>query len=55
MARKFADIAVSQSVKATQTHYGIRAEAGKLDCDEMSGERLCEIAAEFIETRDGFY
>ena len=55
MARKFAEIAFTLSIKAAQTRYGSRAGASKLDQGEMSGDRLGEMEAAFIAARDGFY
>jgi predicted pyridoxine 5'-phosphate oxidase superfamily flavin-nucleotide-binding protein len=55
MARKFAEIAFTPSVKAAQTRYGSRAGASKLEQGEMSGDRLGEMEAAFIAARDGFY
>jgi predicted pyridoxine 5'-phosphate oxidase superfamily flavin-nucleotide-binding protein len=55
MARKFIEIAFTPSVKAAQTCHGSRAGAEKLEHGEMSGDRLGEAEAAFIEARDGFY
>lgn len=56
MGRKFTEIAFIPSVKAAQTSHGSRAGAEKLEHGgEMSGDRLGEAEATFIEARDGFY
>ena len=55
MARKFTEIAFTPAVKAAQTRYGSRAGAEKLERGEVSGDRLGETEAAFIEARDGFY
>lgn len=54
MANKFAKIAFTTSVKATQTHYGTRRQNERLEQFENDG-RLTGAEADFISRRDGFY
>ena len=55
MARKFAEITFTPSVKAAQTRYGSRAANEGFELAEDSGDTLGEVEAEFVEARDGFY
>ncbi len=55
MARKFADITFTPSVKATQTLNGSRSANESFEHGEMSGDTLGSNEAQFIEARDGFY
>ncbi|MBE9553949.1 MAG: 2Fe-2S iron-sulfur cluster binding domain-containing protein [Proteobacteria bacterium] len=55
MARKFAEITFTPSVKAAQTRYGSRAANEGFELAEDSGDTLGEVEAAFIEARDGFY
>ncbi len=55
MARKFAEITFTPSVKAAQTRYGSRAANEGFEFAEDPGDTLSEVEAAFIEARDGFY
>ena len=55
MAREFAEIAFTPSVKAAQTRYGSRATAERLEGANGGGDSLGELETEFIAARDGFY
>ena len=55
MARKFADITFTPSVKAAQTRYGSRAANEGFELVEDPRNALGEAETEFIEARDGFY
>jgi len=55
MARKFAEITFTPSVKAAQTLYGSRAANEGFEFAEDPGDTLGEVEAAFIEARDGFY
>lgn len=55
MARKFAEITFTPSVKAAQTRYGSRAANEGFEFAEDAGDTLGEVEAAFIEARDGFY
>ncbi len=55
MARRFAEITFTPSVKATQERYGSREHNKPFeDMDEL-GNTLGEAEVSFIEARDGFY
>ena len=55
MARKFAEITFTPSVKAAQTQYGSRAANQRFEFADDPGDALGEVEAAFIEARDGFY
>ena len=55
MARAFAEIAFTDSVKAAQTRNGSRRAYQKFDMDPERGDRLTGREIEFIALRDSFY
>lgn len=55
MARAFAEIAFTDSVKAAQTRYGSRKAYVKFDFDENRRDRLSEHEIAFLAERDSFY
>ncbi|MBB4018628.1 hypothetical protein GGR16_003675 [Chelatococcus caeni] len=55
MARAFAKIAFTPSVKAAQTRYGSRATYAGLDAAGDTHDVITPREATFIEARDGFY
>jgi predicted pyridoxine 5'-phosphate oxidase superfamily flavin-nucleotide-binding protein len=55
MARAFAEIAFTDSVKAAQTRNGSRRAYQKFDMDPERGDRLTEREIEFIALGDSFY
>ncbi len=55
MAKRFAEISFTPSVKAAQTRYGSRAANEGFEHAEDSGDTLGPVEAAFIEERDGFY
>lgn len=55
MARKFAKITFTSSVKAAQTRYGSRAANERFELAPDGGNTLGEAERDFIEARDGFY
>ncbi len=55
MAKKFADITFTPSVKAAQTRYGSRTKNQRFELADDPGDTLGEVEAAFIEARDGFY
>lgn len=55
MARKFADITFTPSVKAAQERYGSRDYNLPFEDMDDPGDILGEAEAAFIHTRDGFY
>jgi len=55
MARAFAEIAFTDSVKAVQTRNGSRRAYQKFDMDPDRGDRLTEREIEFIALCDSFY
>jgi ferredoxin-NADP reductase/predicted pyridoxine 5'-phosphate oxidase superfamily flavin-nucleotide-binding protein len=55
MAKKFAEISFTPSVKAAQTRYGSRAANEGFEHAEDAGDTLGPVEAAFIEERDGFY
>jgi len=55
MARKFAEITFTPSVKAAQERYGSRAANQRFETIEEAGDTLSEVEAQFVEARDGFY
>lgn len=54
MARNFAEIAFTESVKAQQTKYGSRRSYARME-QMTRGNEITENEAEFIAERDGFY
>ena len=54
MARSFAEIAFTDSVKAQQEKYGSRKSYARMEAQER-GTEIGEAEAEFIGERDGFY
>jgi uncharacterized protein len=54
MAKNFADIAFTDSVKAQQEHYGSRQQYARMD-RLARGTTLTLAETEFIAARDGFY
>lgn len=55
MARAFAQIAFTDSVKTVQTNHGSRKAYQKFELDPERGDRLTEREIEFIAARDSFY
>lgn len=55
MARAFAEITFTPSVKVAQTRYGSRAGNAGFEQAEERRDVLTEREAEFIQARDGFY
>jgi len=55
MARAFAEIAFTDSVKAAQTHYGTRQANRGFEIDEERRNRLSEHEIAFLAERDSFY
>jgi len=55
MARAFADIAFTPSVKAAQSRYGSRRANERMENAKERGDELTEEESEFIKARDGFY
>lgn len=55
MPRKYTDLTFTPSVKQTQTHYGVRSNAAKVERWDMDDEHLSERETTFIAQRDGFY
>ncbi len=55
MARAFAEIAFTDSVKAAQTRHGSRRAYQKFELDPERGDRLSEREIDFITDRDSFY
>ena len=55
MARKFAEITFTPSVKAAQTRYGSRTANERFELAEETGDILGKVETAFIEARDGFY
>ncbi len=54
MAKNFAEIAFSESVKAQQQKYGSRKSYARMEV-MTRGNEISEAEAEFIAERDGFY
>lgn len=54
MAKNFAEIAFTESVKEQQKKYGSRRSYAKMEAQER-GNKISENEAEFIAERDGFY
>ena len=55
MAKKFAEIAFTPLVKATQERYGSRELNVRFEQSDDPRDRLTPAEAEFISQRDGFY
>lgn len=55
MAKRFAEITFTPSVKAAQTLYGSRAANEGFELSPDPGDTLGQAEAAFIEARDGFY
>jgi ferredoxin-NADP reductase/predicted pyridoxine 5'-phosphate oxidase superfamily flavin-nucleotide-binding protein len=55
MARRFAEITFTDSVKAAQAHYGSRDANRGFELADDPRHTLTEREREFIEARDGFY
>lgn len=55
MARAFADIAFTPSVKAARSRYGSRRANERMENAKERGDELTEEESEFIEARDDFY
>ncbi|MDX1738032.1 MAG: 2Fe-2S iron-sulfur cluster-binding protein [Alphaproteobacteria bacterium] len=55
MARKFAEITFTPSVKAAQERYGSRRSNSGFEQMETGPDLISAIEASFIEARDGFY
>ncbi len=55
MARKFAEITYTPSVKAAQIRYGSRSQNERFEEGEGTEDLIGPAEAEFIEARDGFY
>lgn len=55
MARKFAQIAFTSTVKAMQTRYGSREMYARFEGNGATHDRITPDIAAFIAARDGFY
>jgi len=55
MARKFAEITFTPSVKAAQTRYGSRTQNERFEHADETDTPIGPAEASFIEARDGFY
>jgi predicted pyridoxine 5'-phosphate oxidase superfamily flavin-nucleotide-binding protein len=55
MARRFTELAFTESVRAAQERYGSRAAVHGLERASDARDRLGEAEAAFIAARDGFY
>lgn len=55
MARAFAQIAFTDSIKAAQTRYGSRRAYQKFEMAEERGDRLSERETDFLARCDSFY
>jgi len=55
MTHRFADITFTDSVKATQEHYGSRAQNDRLQNKFGPNDQLTARETDFIELRDTFY
>ena len=55
MSHKFFDLTFSESVKATQEHYGSRRALARFESGEPDFFGLTEDETEFIKGRDSFY
>ena len=55
MARAFAEIAFTDSVKAAQSRHGSRRAYQKFELDPERGDRLTEREVNFLAERDSFY
>ncbi|WP_420548342.1 2Fe-2S iron-sulfur cluster-binding protein [Curvivirga sp.] len=55
MARKFAEITFTASVKAAQERYGSRQSNQGFEIMETGPDLISSVEAEFIHARDGFY
>jgi predicted pyridoxine 5'-phosphate oxidase superfamily flavin-nucleotide-binding protein len=55
MARAFADIAFTPSVKAAQSRYGSRRANERIENAKELGDELMAEESKFITTRDSFY
>jgi predicted pyridoxine 5'-phosphate oxidase superfamily flavin-nucleotide-binding protein len=55
MARAFAEIAFTDSVKAAQTRFGSRRAYKKFELDPERGDRLTERERDFLAACDSFY
>lgn len=55
MARAFAEIAFTDSVKAAQNRYGTRVTNRRFELDEESHDYLTEYEIAFLAERDSFY
>jgi len=55
MARAFAKIAFTESVKAVQARYGSRNAYAKFDLDDNNRDYLSDFEARFLAERDSFY
>ncbi|MSP37249.1 MAG: pyridoxamine 5'-phosphate oxidase family protein [Deltaproteobacteria bacterium] len=55
MARAFAEIAFTDSVKELQSRHGSRKAYRKFELDPERGDRLSARESEFITQRDSFY
>ena len=55
MARAFADIAFTPSVKAAQSRYGSRHANERIENADDRNDELTSEECEFIRSRDSFY
>ncbi|MGH8559488.1 MAG: pyridoxamine 5'-phosphate oxidase family protein [Methylococcales bacterium] len=55
MARTFAEIAFTDSVKAAQSRYGSRKAYAEFEFDEERRDRLTDYEVAFLAERDSFY
>jgi hypothetical protein len=55
MARAFAEIAFTTSVKAAQSRYGSRRANERIEAAEDRADELTPAESEFIAARDSFY
>lgn len=55
MARRFAQLTFTDSVKAAQTHYGTRSHNKRYEASDAANVELGAHESEFIAARDSFY
>ncbi|QDT49860.1 Pyridoxamine 5'-phosphate oxidase [Symmachiella dynata] len=55
MPRKYTELTFTESVKQSQSRYGVRSQAARMEEMDVVDDRLSEREAEFIHQRDGFY
>ena len=55
MPRKYTSLTFTDSVKATQAHFGARTSGEKVESWEVDDDHLSALEASFIAERDSFY